>query len=250
MILVLPYYLLNTFSYISRVSPIRLSISMTKNNSIYTSLCVLFSVLIVMGNLIYQKFVFLPVLPFYTFELSVGALIYPLTFLLTDLITEFYGKGKASFCIKMGICINILVACLIISLDQLEATPWSKVDTATFHRVFGFYGVAFIGSILACYVAQFIDVNLYLWIRKLTKERWLWARNNGSTAVSLFIDTTIVITFMTLFQILPFNRMGSLIMDSYLFKFSFSLCSTPLFYLCVKIIKSLQSKEEINYDFA
>ena len=44
---------------------------------IYTTLCALFAVLIVMGNLIYQKFVFLPVLPFYTFELSVGAILYP-----------------------------------------------------------------------------------------------------------------------------------------------------------------------------
>ena len=65
-----------------------------------TSLCVLFAVLIVVCNLIYQKFVFLPILPFYSFELSVGAIIYLLTFLLTDLIAEFYGKNKANFCVR------------------------------------------------------------------------------------------------------------------------------------------------------
>lgn len=224
-----------------------MSIFMTRNDTIYTTLCVLFTVLVVVGNLIYQKFIFLPILSFYTFELSVGALTYPLTFFLAALITEFYGKEKARFCIRMGICINVLVACLIISMDQLEATPWSKVDTATFHTVFGFYGVAFIGSILACYVSQFIDVNLYLWIRKLTKGRWLWVRNNGSTSVALFIDTTIVITFMTIFEILPFNQMVTLIMDSYMFKLFFFLCTTPLFYLCVRIIKSFHKKEEMNY---
>lgn len=73
---------------------------------IYTALCALFAVLIVMGNLIYQKFVFLPVLPFYTFELSVGAILYPLTFMLTDLIAEFYGKNRANFCVKLALALN------------------------------------------------------------------------------------------------------------------------------------------------
>ena len=213
---------------------------MTRDESIYTSLCVLFSVLIVMGNLIYQKFVSLPLLPFHTFELSVGAILYPLTFLLTDLITEFYGKEKANFCVKLGISMNILVACMIAGMDQLEATDWSKIDNVLFHKVFGLYSIAFIGSILACYTAQTVDIMLYVWIRKITKGKWLWVRNNGSTAVSLFVDTFIVITFMTLFHILPLERMWPLIMNSYFFKLFFSICSTPLFYLLVKIIKTLQ----------
>jgi len=213
---------------------------MTRDESIYTGLCVLFSVLIVTGNLIYQKFVSLPLLPFHTFELSVGAILYPLTFLLTDLITEFYGKEKANFCVKLGISMNILVACMIAGMDQLEATDWSKIDNALFHKVFGLYSIAFIGSILACYTAQTVDIMLYVWIRKITKGKWLWVRNNGSTAVSLFVDTFIVITFMTLFHIFPLERMWPLIMNSYFFKLFFSICSTPLFYLLVKIIKTLQ----------
>jgi len=219
---------------------------MTRDESIYTSLCVLFSVLIVMGNLIYQKFVSLPLLPFHTFELSVGAILYPLTFLLTDLITEFYGKEKANFCVKLGISMNILVACMIAGMDQLEATDWSKIDNVLFHKVFGLYSIAFIGSILACYTAQTVDIMLYVWIRKITKGKWLWARNNGSTAVSLFVDTFIVITFMTLFHIFPLERMWPLIMNSYFFKLFFSICSTPLFYLLVKIIKTLQRNENIQ----
>lgn len=213
---------------------------MNREESIYTSLCVIFSVLIVVGNLIYQKFVSLPLLPFHTFELSVGAILYPLTFLLTDLITEFYGKEKANFCVKLGIFMNILVALAIVGMDQLEATAWSKVDNIIFHKVFGFYSVAFIGSILACYIAQTVDITLYLWIRKITKGKWLWARNNGSTMISLFVDTFIVISFMTIFQVLPLEYMWSLIFNSYLFKLFFSVFSTPLFYICVRIIKKSQ----------
>lgn len=219
---------------------------MNKNDTIYTSLCVLFSVLIVMGNLIYQKFVYLPILPFHTFELSVGAILYPLTFLLTDLITEFYGKEKANYCVRLGISMNILVTCFIMVMDQLESTTWSKVDDTTFHKVFGFYSVAFVGSIIACYTAQLVNIVLYLWIRKITKGKWLWARNNGSTAISLFIDTFIVISFMTIFHVLPADQMLSLIINSYFFKLFFSVCSTPLFYVCVGIIKYLQKPAYIQ----
>jgi len=221
---------------------------MKRDESIYISLCILFSILIVMGNLIYQKFVSLHLLPFHTFELSAGAILYPLTFLLTDLITEFYGKEKANFCVRFGICMNVFAACVMIGMDQLDATSWSKIDNETFHKVFGLYSVAFLGSVIACYTAQIVDITLYLWIRKITKGKWLWARNNGSTAISLFVDTFIVITFMTTFHILPVDRMWPLIVNSYLFKLFFTICSTPLFYVCVGIIKNLQKskKREAN----
>jgi len=215
-------------------------------DNIYTSLCALFAVLVVMGNLIYQKFVFLPILPFHTFELSIGAILYPLTFLLTDLITEFYGKEKATFCVRLAIFMNVLVAGVIAGMDHLDATSWSKIDNATFHKVFGLYSIAFMGSIIACYVAQVVDITLYLWIRKVTKGKWLWARNNGSTAISLFVDTVIVISFMTLFNVLPADRMWPLIINSYLFKLFFSICSTPLFYGAVSFIKALQRNQRVQ----
>ena len=219
---------------------------MTRDDSIYTSLCIFFAVLIVMGNLIYQKFVFLPILPFHTFELSVGAILYPLTFLITDLITEFYGREKANFCVRLALSMNIFVACVIAGMDQLEATSWSKVDSVTFHHVFGNYSVAFVGSIIACYIAQTIDIRLYVWIRHLTKGKWLWARNIGSTAASLFVDTFIVITFMTAFHVLPADRMWPLILNSYVFKLFFSVCSTPLFYAAVGAIRILQKTEGLK----
>ncbi|WP_367363810.1 queuosine precursor transporter [Candidatus Tisiphia endosymbiont of Nedyus quadrimaculatus] len=210
---------------------------MTIDEKIYITICVLFAILIVIGNLIYQKFVFLPILPFYTFELSVGAITYPLTFLLTDLIAEFYGKSKANFCVKLALAMNIIVTLIIAIMDRLNATEWSKIDNITFHKVFGLYSIAFIGSIIACYTAQLIDITIYLWIRKVTHGRWLWLRNNGSTAISLFVDTCIVISFMSIFGVLPIDRIWSLIVNSYSFKLFFTICSTPLFYIGVSIIK-------------
>ncbi len=213
---------------------------MILSEKIYTGLCALFSVLLVIGNLTYQKFVSLPV-PFHTFELSVGAILYPLTFLLTDLIAEFYGKEKANFCVRFAIVMNTLAACIVAGMDNLEATWWSKIDNPTFHKVFGSYSIAFMGSLIACYTAQAVDITLYLWIRKITKGKYLWLRNNGSTAISLFIDTFIVISFMTAFGILSIEHMEALIVNSYLFKLFFTVCSTPLFYLGVGVIRKCLS---------
>lgn len=210
---------------------------MTIAQKIYTGLCVLFCVLIVLGNLIYQKFVSLAIPGIYTFELSAGVILYPLTFLITDLITEFYGKEQASFCVKFTICMNITVAIILSCMDKLPTTQWSQIDSALFHRIFGAYSIAFVGSMVACYVGQLIDIKIYLWIRNLTQGRYLWLRNNGSTAISLLIDTTIVIGIMTCFGVLPYANMWTLIANSYSWKLFFTFCSTPFFYGCVNLIK-------------
>lgn len=209
---------------------------MNNTEKIYTGLCILFVSLVLLGNLIYQKFVSLH-LPFYKFELSVGAILYPLTFLITDLITEFYGREKAQFCIKSAIFINVLVVTILAFMDYLPATEWSKINDEIFHSVFGYYGVAFVGSMIACYTSQAVDVRLYLLIRRLTNGKYLWLRSNVSTCVSLLIDTTIVIGFMTIFGIFSIDRMWLLIANSYSWKLFFTICSTPLFYTCVALIK-------------
>jgi uncharacterized integral membrane protein (TIGR00697 family) len=196
--------------------------------------------------LIYQKFVILSIFDFHVFELSVGVILYPFTFLLTDLIAEFYGKEKASFCVKLAICMNILSVLIIYSMDNLEATKWSKVNNETFHKIFGHCGYAIIGSILACYISQLVDISLYLWIRKITKGRYLWMRNNFSTSISLFIDTSIVISFLTFFGILSADHFWTLISNSYSYKMCVTILSTPLFYLCVKTIKMLGNKSDIQ----
>jgi queuosine precursor transporter len=217
---------------------------MTNSEKIYTGLCIAFVLLIILGNLVYQKFVRLQVFSFHTFELSVGAILYPMTILITDLITEFYGRERARFCIRFAMLMNVFVILIISFMDYLPATSWSKIDDQTFHKVFGYYGVAFFGSMIACYIAQVVDVRLYLLIRYLTKGKYLWIRSNVSTGISLFIDTSVVISFMTLFGIFEINQMSTLILNSYSWKLFFTICSTPLFYLCFLSIRYFIGKDK------
>lgn len=214
---------------------------MTNSERIYVSLCVIFTSLVILGNLTYQKFIVLQT-PFHSFELSVGAVLYPLTFLITDLIAEFYQKERAAFCIKLAMGVNIVVAMIIAFMDWLPATAWSKITDEIFHTMFGFFCTAFAGSIIACCIAQAVDVYLYLWIRKMTRGKYLWLRSNGSTCVSLFIDTTVVIGFMALFGVLPGEQTWPLVGNSYAWKLFFTIFNTPLFYGSVSAIKYLSSR--------
>lgn len=216
---------------------------MTKSDQIYTALCILFAVLLITGNLTYQKFVHLNFLYIHTFEISAAVIFYPLTFLITDIITEFYGKEKANFCVKMGITMNILIAISVMGLDSMNATEWSRVNNDIFHLVFGLYSVAFIGSMVACYISQRVDIILYLWIKKRTSNRMLWLRNNGSTSISLLVDTTIAISFVTAAGAIPLEKMIPLIINSYGFKLLFTICSTPIFYISVWLIKKITMQE-------
>lgn len=211
---------------------------MVLNDKIYITLCAVFSILTVLGNLTYQKFVSLPLGPFYTFNLSVGALLYPFTFLIMDLLTELFGKDKAIFCIKLAIGMDVFAMAIIMGMDQLNATSWSFLTNDLFHSVFGFYGIAFTGSIIALYVAQKIDVLLYLQIRHWTKGRFLWLRSSGSTAISLLVDTMIVVSVLTLFDVLPEKEFMTLIKGSYGFKLLCTVLNIPLFYGFVRLYKA------------
>lgn len=198
-------------------------------DKIYVSLCTIFSILVVLSNLVYQKFVVLNLWTYHTFELSAGAILYPTAFLITDLITEFFDKQKAKFCVTLGICINIMVAFIILGVDLLPATSWSMIDTTTFHSIFAAYTWTFIGSTLACYISQILDVMIYIKIRKTTDGKYVWLRSCLSTGISLFIDTMIVMVFFMLFGVMPREQVLKVIMHSYTFKLLFVVLSMPAF---------------------
>ena len=213
------------------------------DEKIYSFLCVVFSVIIVSGNLIDKKFISFNLFSFYTFEVSAGVLLYPLTFVITDIIAEFFGREKSSFCVKIAIYVNIFIALVVTIIENLHATSWSTIDNEQFTYVFGHYKAAVVGSIIAMYISQFVDMRLYLLIKKLTNGRMIWLRNVVSASISLLIDTTIIIIILTFFGAFPKDAMFTLIINSYMYKLFFTICNAPIFYIYYYIIKFLQNNE-------
>ncbi len=136
------------------------------------------------------------------FELAVGVLPYPVTFLCTDFISEFYGQKRANFLVWVGVLLNLWV--VFIFWLGAALPPHPPVDVATGLPPVGTHGRVFFemktlafgavaASMIAYLAAQLCDVHLFHFWKRLTKGRHLWLRNNGSTVVSQLVDTTAVI---------------------------------------------------------
>jgi len=205
---------------------------------------------LVSANLIFQKFFLWSPFGGYTFELSVGILPYPITFLCTDLISELYGKKKADQIVVSGLVASIFVLGVVLLADMVPQTTWSPVNDETFHKVFGLFGPAIFASMVAYLIAQFIDIRIFHFWKRLTKGKHLWLRNNGSTIVSQFVDTSTVLLLLCSTGAIEWSRFGQLMTNGFFFKVLIALADTPFFYLGVWALKGKihDDPDEENWD--
>ncbi len=207
-----------------------------------------------------------------SFAVAVGVLPYPLTFLCTDFISELYGRKRANFVVWVGFILNLWVVFILwlggvlpmqaefvsygfneagveifgppaptaVYNDQGEFVRFNEDWTFYRLRMLAFGAVT--ASMIAYLAAQFCDVYLFHFWKRLTKGKHLWLRNNGSTLVSQLVDTVAVILITHFYaRALPINENQSLwpqlavfIGTSYAFKFTAALLDTIPFYLGVK----------------
>ena len=115
----------------------------------------MFIAALVSCNLIFQKFFSWSPFGLYTFEISVGIIPYPITFLVTDIISEIYGRKKANQVVMAGLFASVFVLGIVMVAESVAATSWSPVDDGTFSKVFGLTGVAVGASMLAYLLALY-----------------------------------------------------------------------------------------------
>ncbi len=206
-------------------------------NRLYLIFAGIFIASLVSANLIFQKFFQWSLFGIYTFEISVGIIPYPVTFLVTDLISELYGRKRADAVVWAGLISSVFVMIIILLANAATATDWSPVGRETFSKVFGLYGPAVFASMVAYLIAQFIDIRIFHFWKRLTKGKHLWLRNNGSTIVSQFIDTASVLILLCLAGAIEWSRFSLLLLNGFLFKVIVALLDTPFFYLGVYLLK-------------
>ena len=218
---------------------------------IYLVLAALFITSLVVSNLIFQKFFSWDFFGVYTFEISVGILPYPITFLVTDLISEIYGKKKANQVVIAGIFASFFSLLIIYVADVVPATSWSPVNDTIFSNVFGLSVLAVFSSMIAYLLAQFVDIRIYHYWKKLTKGRHLWLRNNFSTVTSQFLDTFSVLFLLCSFGVIEWDLFGKLLLNGFLFKVMVAFLDTPILYIAVHYFRqffNLEVGEEIDLD--
>jgi len=201
----------------------------------YIILAGIFIASLVTCNLIANKFVTVN-LGFKVFIVSAGILPYPLTFLVTDLISEIYGQKKANLIVFSGFVASIFVLSFLWLGAQFNSIPNSIVDDFTYNAVFQNAWRLITASMVAYLIAQFIDVRVFHFWKKLTNGKHLWLRNNGSTIASQLIDTTLVISILFV-GVWDTNQILSAIIDGWIFKMLMAFLDTPIIYAVIYFLK-------------
>ena len=216
---------------------------------IYLILAALFIASLVVSNLIFQKFFYWDFFGIYTFEISVGILPYPITFLITDIISEVYGKRKANQVVTAGIFASFFSMLIVFASGIVPATDWSPINDSLFNKVFGATAIAVLASMMAYLFAQYVDIQIFHFWKRLTKGKHLWLRNNFSTFLSQFIDTFTVLFLLCSFGKIDWDLFGALLLSGFLFKVLIAALDTPFLYIAVFALRKrfgLKMGEEIN----
>ncbi len=200
---------------------------------LFLVLTALFIAALVTANLIFQKFFRWNPFGLWEFELSAGIIPYPVTFLVTDIISEIYGRKMANRVVLAGLFASLFMLLIIVVASQAPATDFSPVTDAQFDTVFGFTFVAVGASLTAYLLAQFLDVQIFHFWKRKTKGKHLWFRNNASTFSSQFVDTFTVLLLLCTFEVIEWELFGMLLLNGYLFKVMVAMLDTPIIYLAV-----------------
>ncbi len=226
------------------------------SDAVYVFCAVLFSVVLVLTNIVGVKLFYLfpnggpdwiqggkPLL------LTSGIITYPITFLLTDVVSEIWGRKRANGMVVLGFVMSLVMLGIVhVALWLPPGSEWSGPagsgfgDGAAMQRAFSAtfaYPAVLLGSSMTAYlVAQLFDVRLYHFWRRVTHGKHLWLRNNGSTAISQLVDTIIVNGIFLGFGLkLEWELVGQIIVAVYCCKLVLAVIDTPLIYLAVGYLR-------------
>ena len=202
---------------------------------LYVYLTGVFVTCLVLGNVIGGKLMDTPV-----GAVSVGMIPFPVTFLLTDIVNDFYGRRGARNLTMVGF--GMALFCFVL----LQVTTWLPPDAQTFftqseyEKIFGGSAQLFLASMVAYLIGQFLDINVFQFWKALTQSKHLWLRATGSTVLSQLVDTvTINIIFGKMTAGWTWDFLGPKILREYLIKVAVAVALTPVVYFLHGLVSRL-----------
>lgn len=221
-------------------------LDLSARQRLYVYLCAVFLTALLIGDTIGSK-LFTVDIPFgfttLPATLSVGAIWFPITFLLTDTINEFYGSAGARFVTFVGFFMAIVAFIFIYVARLIPAADFSPVKQAAFNNVLGNANRVFVASLIAYLVGQLVDIAIFQSAKRLTQSRHIWLRSTGSTLISQLIDTVIV-TLVAFYGQIPNDRLRQTAATSYVVKVMLAIGLTPVIYALHALIHSRMHIEE------
>ncbi len=215
-----------------------------RSHQIFVWLTAVFVTCLIIANLI-GSLLFSFRLPFLADPvlLSAGIIPFPVTFLLTDLLNEFYGQKGARFVTYVGFGMSVLVFLLLSVGNSLPVDSRTAMPPAVYHTVSTQYTGMFIASLTAYMIGQLLDIQIFQIFRSITKHRFIWVRATGSTIISQLFDSFIVTAIFFGGQ-MSWDNIMQLATGNYVWKFLIALGITPLLYLGHAILQRLMPSQE------
>ncbi len=161
--------------------------SMTASHKLYVSLTAVFVSCLLLGDVIGGKTLSTPLGP-----ISVGIIPFPITFLLTDVVNDFYGRRGARFLTLVGLAMAILSWVVLQIGTALPVHASTYFTQGEFEKIFGGSAQLFVASMIAYVIGQFLDIHVFQFWKALTQSEHLWLRATGSTLLSQIADTVII----------------------------------------------------------
>lgn len=193
-----------------------------------------------------------------SFNLTAGVVLWPIVFVMTDVINEYFGIKGVKFLSNLAIVLILYAFVMVYFAIQLSPNEWwdgtsglrdepgnsiASMDLA-FKRIFGQGLWIIFGSLIAFLIGQILDVFVFHKIKKITGEKKVWLRATGSTLVSQFIDSYVVLIIA--FYIgadWSLDRVAAIANVNYIYKFSMAILLTPVIYLAHYIIDKYLGQE-------
>lgn len=175
------------------------------------------------------------------FNLTAGAVIWPFVFITTDLINEYFGKpGVKRISYFTALLITYMFVVIFMTMNLPPANFWMETNSVdpdgnkfnmdfAFNKIFGQGQRIIIGSLTAFLVGQLVDVFVFQRLRRMTGNRMLWLRATGSTLVSQFIDSFVVL-FIAFYGVFTNDQIIAIGITNYIYKFLVAILLTPLIY--------------------
>lgn len=161
--------------------------SMTATHKLFVCLAAVFVSCLLLGDIIGGKTIPTPLGP-----ISVGIIPFPVTFLLTDVVNDFYGRRGARFITLLGFAMALLAWALLQLGNALPAHESTYFTQAEFSKIFGGSAQLFLASMMAYLLGQFLDIHVFQFWKALTQSKHLWLRATGSTLLSQIVDTAVI----------------------------------------------------------
>lgn len=210
---------------------------MNKNYKYFTSITVFFVAVLLISNVASTKIVDLGY-----FVFDGGTLLFPLSYIFGDVLTEVYGYRKTKQTIWLGFVSALLMSLVFILVGELPAaSDWNNQDA--YNKILGLTPRIVVASLLAYSFGQFLNSFVLAKMKIMTKGKYLWSRTIGSTIVGELVDSALFIV-IAFYAILPNSLLVTLIFSNYIFKTLVEVVFTPVTY---RLVRFLKNREEEDY---